>query len=711
MNKAELLNIRIISASVTDERYIDAASNVLVVTGEMIRRRGYRNLVDLLQDLPGFDFAMYHESGESPTSSSVRGIGEKDGDNPKLLMMTDGVPQNNISINSALTLSHEQLLHDVERVEIILGPGSSIHGAQAYAGVINVVTVKKKSGLELGVLAGRHDSQEWTFHYGKQVQPDLFVSLAVKAFQSDGDNGVGRPDPGGYFSDLPEPVTLTQQYDAAGQYLENIPNPAAGAQMADGYNNRFDTLSVRAKAVMPANQAQLFYWDDEHGISSSFTGFEYRTADAKFMAHRRGLHFFWENEQPLAEQWLLTSRLTYRESQVMPDTGFEYSYRFPGLRKLASSTSTQTSLEERLQYRYAEDGSLIVGYRGMRSHKGEYFYSLGTEQDIDTSVATSSWDLAVAGQGLNQSAPIRQVQVLEQALYALWKQDWTERHTTSIGLRHDNSEEYGIVNTPRLAYIFRPGQPWVLKALYGTAFRQPAFSELYMEGFGNPQLTPETVSTWELELNYIAASAHLRTNVFRSSEQDAIAQVTNPNPDPNSFTDQIFDNVERDTKTAGLSQLVTVRLGELDVYGNYMFTRGKRDESWGDIERIARHKFNLGVSWLITPDWDLNLRFNYVGKRKAQATNRWLLAYEDGYAPAYHKTNLVLTWQGVDWIELQLQVNNLFDQAYYGIGRRSGDSFRDDYDPDSQVNPPGFIPPYHPQPGREIFCQFRLKFD
>ena len=59
MSLQDLLNVRIISASVTEVKFIDAPSNVLVITKDMIRRRGYRNLVDVLQDLPGYDFGMY----------------------------------------------------------------------------------------------------------------------------------------------------------------------------------------------------------------------------------------------------------------------------------------------------------------------------------------------------------------------------------------------------------------------------------------------------------------------------------------------------------------------------------------------------------------------------------------------------------------------------------------------------------------------------
>ena len=500
MSLEQLLNVRVISASITEVNFIDAPSNVLVITKEMIRRRGYRNLVDVLQDLPGYDFGMYHESGESTSSSVVRGLGEKDGDNPKLLVLVDSVPQNNISLNSVALLSHEQQLHDVERVEIIQGPGSSIYGAQAYAGIIHIITKQEFTGFRGDVLVGENKSREITFHYGEVFQDDVFFSLAMKKFDTDGDEGKGRPDPGGYYHGNAVPETLTQHYDENGNYLENIGNPNAGEMIPDGYSNWFDTLTLRAKITSPNNEVELFYWNDEHGMSTSLTGFEYYANAPEYLVHRRGYHIYAKNSWHLDEKWTLRSKATYRETLVMPDTAFSYTYRFDGIPKSASSASSQLSIEERLDYNYSNQGALILGYRVMRSSKSEYFYSIGRTQDIDSSIADSSWNIAVAGGGLNQVEPIHQVSVFEHAFFGLWNHNWNERHLSSIGLRYENSEEYGEVFTPRLAHVFKRGD-WVLKAPAGTAFRQPTFSELYFDGVGNPDLSPEKVATYELESN------------------------------------------------------------------------------------------------------------------------------------------------------------------------------------------------------------------
>ncbi len=100
-----------------------------------------------------------------------------------------------------------------------------------------------------------------------------------------------------------------------------------------------------------------------------------------------------------------------------------------------------------------------------------------------------------------------------------------------------------------------------------------------------------------------------------------------------------------------------------------------------------------------------------VGKRKAPAANKWLQTYHAGYAPAYLKANLAVTLRNFvkkNRLEAQLVIRNLFDKQFYGMGRMTGSSFIEDYDPESNINASGYIPSYHPQPGRTVM--FALKY-
>jgi outer membrane receptor protein involved in Fe transport len=105
-------------------------------------------------------------------------------------------------------------------------------------------------------------------------------------------------------------------------------------------------------------------------------------------------------------------------------------------------------------------------------------------------------------------------------------------------------------------------------------------------------------------------------------------------------------------------------------------------------------------------DW----RFNIVGKRKAPQTNIWLQKYENGYAPAYWKANLAVDYKISHTIKLQFLVYNVFNEQYYGVGRETGRGFVDDYNYQTNINPAGFSPAYHPQPGRTIYFNLTFSF-
>ncbi|MCP4219129.1 MAG: TonB-dependent receptor, partial [bacterium] len=153
---------------------------------------------------------------------------------------------------------------------------------------------------------------------------------------------------------------------------------------------------------------------------------------------------------------------------------------------------------------------------------------------------------------------------------------------------------------------------------------------------------------------------------------------------------------------------------DLRVYANYIFTQGKNDtdDLWEDIDRIAEHKVNFGFNWFLFNKVNVNFRVNGVGKRKAPATNRWMQTYENGYAPGYIKANLAITLRNFiknNRLEAQLVIRNVFDKQFYGVARMTGSSFIDEYDPVTNFNASGYIPSYHPQPGRTIMFAFKYK--
>jgi outer membrane receptor protein involved in Fe transport len=133
--KRELSRTTTSSVSKMNESLTEAPATVVVVTGEQIRRRGYLDLEAVIHDLPGFDISrsngysysnLYQRDYRSDTTS-------------RTLFLVDGVEQNDLHSNTA-HLSRQFPLTNIDRVEVVYGPASTMYGANAFLGVINVIT-------------------------------------------------------------------------------------------------------------------------------------------------------------------------------------------------------------------------------------------------------------------------------------------------------------------------------------------------------------------------------------------------------------------------------------------------------------------------------------------------------------------------------------------------------------------------------------------
>ncbi len=150
-------DVQVSSVSKTAESLREAPATVTVVTAEEIERRGYLDLEAVLHDLPGFDIS--RSNGITYSTAFLRGYRSDNAD--RTLFLIDGVEENDVWSNIAY-ISRQFSLSNVSRVEVVYGPASTLYGANAYLGVINVLTKDpselieegKKLGTNIHVAAG-----------------------------------------------------------------------------------------------------------------------------------------------------------------------------------------------------------------------------------------------------------------------------------------------------------------------------------------------------------------------------------------------------------------------------------------------------------------------------------------------------------------------------------------------------------------------------
>ncbi len=152
----DLMNIKITSASRKEQRTEDVAAAVFVITHDDIRRSGMTTLPDVLRLAPGVDVAQLNSN---KWAISVRGFNALNAN--KLLVLIDGRSVYNKIFTGVLWDTEDLLLDDIDRIEVIRGPGAALWGANAVNAVINIVTnaaAETQGGL-VRVEAGRAGDQ------------------------------------------------------------------------------------------------------------------------------------------------------------------------------------------------------------------------------------------------------------------------------------------------------------------------------------------------------------------------------------------------------------------------------------------------------------------------------------------------------------------------------------------------------------------------
>lgn len=151
-------------ASKKAETTLSAPAVATVINAGEIERRGVKTLAELLETEPGF----YMNRRASGTVPFLRGV--QDG----VLFLYDGVPLTTNATRNANTLDYELPLTNVQRVEIIRGPGSVLWGADAFAGIVNVVPFDGKDikGAEVEVFTGSDRYAGGAAKFGRKTETD-----------------------------------------------------------------------------------------------------------------------------------------------------------------------------------------------------------------------------------------------------------------------------------------------------------------------------------------------------------------------------------------------------------------------------------------------------------------------------------------------------------------------------------------------------------
>ncbi|MFW6175299.1 MAG: TonB-dependent receptor plug domain-containing protein, partial [Acidobacteriota bacterium] len=622
--------VRVTSVSKTAESLREAPATVAVITAEEIARRGYLDLEDLFHDLPGF--AVSRANGV--TYSHLYQRGYRSASTDRTLLLVDGVEQNDLTSDVAYVSRHFPLV-DVDRVEVIYGPASTIYGANAFAGVINVITKSPDDVLGEGelwsadaYLGGGSFGTEYVdaVAAGRTPSGSLSWSVTGRVFRSDEPDLSGRPDwdydpavfdavdygevlgIGGRGSDgrfaaeafleegeLPASPYYEVRRDASGTATAIVPTAQGAARAREldraafaarvggepvGFSDSTDDWWLSAKLVTTGLEVGFQSWEREEGITP----------------------WYHELEQPGARNgalWTPRETAVYakysREIGPAVDLGLFSQYMVHDLAPESATFNLATYANGRLSLRdLARDEpgrwERTNLFRSSNQLRTELTLTYQPSERLDLVAGVELRDGEIQGDYVRSTEPvaaetgtaprsdggnqfhIRDLGAFAQLTYRP-RQDWK---LVAGGRIDDNTIRetggYGTVFSPRLAVVYTPGS-WVFRAVYAEAFQDASNFNKFATLPGVRDLPAPDLSPERVKNYEVAAGwKDERLSAELAAFQAGYSQVVGLRSVPfQGGTTGQFQNLG-ELRIRGLQGTATWRAGAFDLYGNYTYT-------------------------------------------------------------------------------------------------------------------------------------------
>ncbi|GIX30661.1 MAG: hypothetical protein KatS3mg124_1133 [Porticoccaceae bacterium] len=573
-----------------------------VIDEEQIRRLGARDLDEVLATVPGLHVS-YNHQGYFPIYV-FRGIYA--GFNPQVLILVDGVPQTQLFTGGKNFVWGGFPAELIERVEIIRGPGSAIYGADASAGVINVIT-KGTNGppaRELGVEVGSFDSRGAFGHWREPLGTGEFY-LGGRAWRTDGEGGRVARDA----QSLLDALTGTN------------------ASQAPGEVRRGRTLLDLVVAARWGSLALKALYQGRRGVETGAGIAQALDPRGAFASDRLQLSANWvralapDLELRASGSFLATSQESERDALLFPPgtTGPSGMGFFP------EGVIGNPEVWER-HWR----GGAVFHYTGLAGHdlalglgfhEGEV-YRTREEKNYCLDEASCAYLLPrLASERLVDVADTPFVFLAEgrrrnRYLYLQDVWDLAPDWQLTAGVRHDRYSDFGDTTNPRLALVWSVARELSAKLLYGRAFRAPSFGETRTfnnpANLGNPELDPERLESLELALDYRPRhDLELRLNAFRYSWDDIVLFV--PDPGGGMATAR---NAGRQTGHGLEGELDWRPLRGFALRGNLAWqssTNARTNQTAANAPRLQAY---LEGTWRFRPGWSATLSALWVGERE-----------------------------------------------------------------------------------------------
>jgi len=565
-SRAEAPEMKMEEIVVSGSRVEEAVKNVpkaVVVIGEKeMAASSARNVGELLRESGWVDVSGYGYLGAAQ-SASIRGSSAS-----QVLVMIDGRPINSITYGSA-DLS-EIPLEQVERIEIVKGPGSHLYGANALGGVIHVITKRPsdKPSFQAGLTYGSFNTFTARAEHGQTL--DRFAYILNTAYKTSD----GHRDNSAY-----------EEKEVSAKVFYRL-----GDRSEVSLRSAFHQDGLGVPGPVPAPGTTPLFGNEK--VTSLFDH-----QDNTLFNNR--LEWFGEPTKDLQVRWQ-----AYQDYRDML-----YRQRYQGFPSAVEDRSTYradiygTSMD--LVWSFHQDHRLSLGGE-VRNEKLKAEQQL---KDLSTSqVTTTRWEP-------------------DNTISALFLQEhWQALPRLRLvgGLRYDHTSRYGSEWSPDLGAVFSLQELTQIKVHYGQAFRPPTFNDLFWPGYGNPNLSPERGTTYECLFDHALKDKRLAVNagLFYTAIKDKIQWM----PDasgmwrPQNVNEQKNWGFETGLKWSPMKDLtLTLAYTYLKAEQNNRELVNALTNETQLVERralgVPEHQAKLGVAYTLPCGTRLFLNLRYVGDR------------------------------------------------------------------------------------------------
>ncbi len=559
-----------------------------VITAKDIKQMGATDIDDALETVPGLHVSRTAR-GYLPIYT-FRGV--YDQNNPQVLMLVNGISINNLYVGNRGEVWGGFPVESISRIEVIRGPGSAVYGADAFAGVINVITKdgSEIDGVEVGSRLGSFDTRDVWALYGGEVG-GFDVALSAEFRDTDGhDEDVDADVATAQGSSLaPGSVnTATENFDTRLTISKNNWKFRTGLQRREN----FETGAGVAEALDPSGELKSSRWNaDLTYHNPTFTDAWDVSAQVSYL----------NTSQEVSDDLIL---FPPGSSLFIPGVGLSPPF--------ADGVIGNPEVWER-HLRYNLTG-IFTGFDSHTIRSGigythQEIYKVEEENNFSpigfgtlTDVSDTPFVFLPEKHRNNSFAFVQDVWQLSN--------DWE----LTAGMRYDDYNDFGDTWNPRLALVWAARHDLTAKLLYGEAFRAPSFAEFRNQNNpvanGNTDLDPEEIETIELAFDYRPKNnLKLGLNLFKY-EWDDIIRFT-----PDSATSLTAQNIgEQEGYGLEFEADWTINR-DLSFTGNYAYQESEDKDLNEDSGNAPQHQFYVRVNWEFIPDWHVTPQWNFVMDR------------------------------------------------------------------------------------------------